>query len=271
MNSQNPKEEPDAPVISVKDVWKKYGTKEVLRGICLDVQAGETVVILGRSGAGKSVLLKQIIGLDTPDSGTVTVQGQSISSMPIQKRIDSGLNIGMLFQNAALFDSMTVGDNIGFYLTQHPNTETGKYLDPEEIRVRVKQALEMVGLQGTEERMPSDLSGGMKRRAALARLIVYKPTVVLYDEPTAGLDPVTAMQINELIVLAQHELKATSIVVTHDLRSAIEVGDRLALHHDGKLQLILPTKEFFASDDPLVQVFIANTLVPKEYIPQKEL
>ena len=259
------------PIISVKDVWKAYGTHQVLRGLSLDVHPGETVVILGRSGAGKSVLLKQIIGLDTPDRGSVMVQGQSIVSMPIQNRIESGVHIGMLFQNAALFDSMTVGENTGFYLTQHPDHVTGQWLTPEEIQKRVKHALELVGLQGTEQRMPSDLSGGMKRRAALARLIVYQPTILLYDEPTAGLDPVTAMQINELIVLTQHELNATSIVVTHDLRSAIEVGDRLALHHEGKLALILPTEAFFASDNPLVKVFIANTIVPEEYLEKRSL
>lgn len=257
------------PIISVQDVWKSYGTKEVLKGLSLDMKAGETVVILGRSGAGKSVLLKQIIGLDHPDRGIVKVQGQDIASMPIQARMDAGINIGMLFQNAALFDSMTVGENIAFYLTQHPDRTTGEWLQPEEIQKRVKHALEMVGLQGTENKMPSDLSGGMKRRAAIARVIVYKPTIVLYDEPTAGLDPVTAMQINELIVLTQHELSATSIVVTHDLRSAIEVGDRLALHHEGKLRLILPTKEFFNSNEPLVKVFIANTIVPEEYIERE--
>lgn len=268
MNPKPPPQEPSAgePIISVKDVWKKFGKRDVLKGICLDVYHGETVVILGRSGAGKSVLLKQIIGLDSPDKGTVMVQGRLISNMSIQARLAYGINMGMLFQNAALFDSMTVGENTGFYLTQHPDHVTGKWLNPEEIQARVKHALELVGLQGTEERMPSDLSGGMKRRAALARLIVYKPTIVLYDEPTSGLDPITAMQINELIVLTQHELKATSIVVTHDLRSAIEVGDRLALHHDGKLELILPAKDFFDSNDPLVKVFIANTIMPREYL-----
>lgn len=273
MNQAAPSKEvpaPNQPMISVKDVWKKFGKRDVLKGICLDVYPGETVVILGRSGAGKSVLLKQIIGLDVPDRGTVTVQGHSMAHMSMQTRMESGINIGMLFQNAALFDSMTVGENAGFYLTQHPDHKTGLWASPEEIQSRVKHALELVGLQGTEDRMPSDLSGGMKRRAALARLIVYKPAIVLYDEPTAGLDPVTAMQINELIVLTQHELKATSIVVTHDLRSAIEVGDRLALHHEGKLQLILPTKEFFNSNDPLVKVFIANTIVPGEYLRSRD-
>jgi len=254
------------PIIRVKDVWKSFGRLQVLKGLSLEVLEGETVVILGRSGAGKSVLLKQIIGLDKPDKGTIDVDERPVSQMTQRQRFRSGLNTGMLFQSAALFDSMTVGENTAFYLTQHKDRETQKWLTAREIKDRVGHALEMVGLAGTEEKMPADLSGGMRRRAALARLVVYHPKILLYDEPTAGLDPVTAMQINELIHKTQTELKTTSIVVTHDLRSAIEVGDRLALHHEGKIALITSKEEFFQLDDETVQAFIHNTTLPEEYL-----
>lgn len=255
------------PIISVKDIWKRFGNLTVLKGLCLDVYKGETVVILGRSGAGKSVLLKQIIGLAKPDSGTIDVQGNRVSEMT-ERQVLLGVNdVGMLFQSAALFDSMTIAENTGFYLTEHKSRSTGQWLTPSEIKDQVAKALEMVGLAGTEKKMPSDLSGGMRRRAALARLIVYQPSILLYDEPTAGLDPVTAMQINELIHKTQQELKVTSILVTHDLRSAAEVGDRIALHNDGKIALIAPKAEFFQSDNELVRAFISNSTLPEEYLP----
>lgn len=254
------------PIICVHEVWKAFGKMQVLKGLSLDVLEGETVVILGRSGAGKSVLLKQIIGLDKPDRGTIEVQGQIVSTMTQRHRFRSGLNTGMLFQSAALFDSMTVGENTSFYLTQHQDRETKRWLSEAEIKERVAHALEMVGLAGTEEKMPSDLSGGMRRRAALARLIVYHPNILLYDEPTAGLDPVTAMHINELIRETQQKLKTTSIVVTHDLRSAIEVGDRLALHHEGKIAVIATKEKFFQLNDEVVRAFISNTTLPEEYL-----
>jgi phospholipid/cholesterol/gamma-HCH transport system ATP-binding protein len=246
-------------VIAARDVWKRFGPKEVLKGLNLEVHEGETLVILGRSGVGKSVLLKQIIGIDRPDSGSVEVNGILISDLRGRKLYRAIRNMGMLFQGAALFDSLTVGQNTAFYLDQHGDPATGKPLPREEIRQRVAQALEMVDLAGTEELTPSSLSGGMKKRAALARLIVYRPKVLLYDEPTTGLDPVTTTHINELIKRTQQELNATSIVVTHDVRSAMDVGDRLALHHDGQIVFVGSPEEFVRQDHPVIRSFLENT------------
>jgi phospholipid/cholesterol/gamma-HCH transport system ATP-binding protein len=245
-------------MIHVHDVWKSYGKLKVLKGLSLDIIDGETLVILGRSGVGKSVLLKQIIGLEMPDKGYIEVDGQKVSDLTRHARREGFKPMGMLFQGSALFDSMTVGENTAFYLYQHyPN------LLEKEIKERVKKALEIVGLEGTENKMPSELSGGMRKRVALARLIVYRPEIILYDEPTTGLDPITAMQINELINQTKKELKATSIVVTHDIRSALEVGDRLAFHNDGKIAQIAPKDEFFKINDPILHDFFNNAIIDK--------
>ena len=248
-------------MIHVHDLWKKYDNLQVLKGLNLDIFDGETLVILGRSGVGKSVLLRQIIGLESPDKGYVEVDGIKVTSLLLHARRENIKPMGMLFQGSALFDSMNVGENISFYLNQHfPDLSTS------EVKDRIAHALHVVGLDDIQAKMPSELSGGMRKRAALARLIVYRPEIILYDEPTTGLDPMTSMQINDLINKTQEELKATSIVVTHDIRSALEVGDRLAFHFDGKISQIAPRNEFLKINDPNLQDFFANAIIDKSFI-----
>jgi phospholipid/cholesterol/gamma-HCH transport system ATP-binding protein len=254
-------------MIEVKDLWKKYADFAVLKGLNLTVHTGETLVILGRSGVGKSVLLKHILGLSKPDAGTIDVAGVRISELSGPKLWESIKNMGMLFQGSALFDSMTIGENTAFYLMEHGNPKTKKKYKKKEIEELIDHALEMVGLAGTKNKMPSELSGGMKKRAALARLIVYRPSYILYDEPTTGLDPLTAMQINELIIQTQKELKATSIVVTHDITSALFVGDRIALHEEGKIMHIADPETFMKIQHPTID-FLRNTISQKKYVSQ---
>ncbi len=252
--------------IKIRDLWKRYGSLQVLTGLDLDVYEGETIVILGRSGVGKSVLLKQIMGIEIPDKGTINIDGKNVLSLSKWEKHEIYKHMGMLFQGAALFDSMNVGENTAFYLNQHGDPMKKKPITKQEIKERVLDALNTVDLGGTEKKMPSDLSGGMRKRAGLARLIVYHPSIMLFDEPTTGLDPITAMQINQLIKKTQYELNATSIVVTHDIRSALEVGDRIALHHDGKILHIAPKDAFFKIDDPVIQTFIQNAQLSKSGI-----
>lgn len=248
-------------MIKIRDLWKSYGKVQVLKGLNLDIYDNETLVILGRSGVGKSVLLRQILGIEKPDKGTIEIDNVDVTHLSSNELFKVTQQMGMLFQGAALFDSMTVGENVAFYLRQHE-----AHLSEKEIADRVAQALEMVGLENTQHKMPSDLSGGMRKRAALARLIVYRPKIVLYDEPTTGLDPITAMQINELIGKTQKELKATSIVVTHDIRSAMEVGDRLAFHHDGKIAQVANKSDFLKIDDQLLHSFFENAILKADYL-----
>ena len=246
-------------MIQIEDLWKSFGGHAVLRGLSLTVKKGETLVILGRSGVGKSVLLKHIAGISHAEKGFIEVDGLRVSDLRGEKRYRASLNMGMLFQGAALFDSMNIEDNTAFFLTHHGNLQTGKPFSKSEIRDRVDEALRMVDLEGTQKKMPSDLSGGMRKRAGLARLIVYRPDYLLYDEPTTGLDPITAMQINELILKTQEELKATSIVVTHDIVSALFVGDRLALHKEGKIAFVDEPDGFLKQDDPII-AFLRKTI-----------
>jgi len=246
-------------MITIRNLWKRYGKLQVLAGLDLDVKSGETLVILGRSGMGKSVLLKHIMGIAKPDDGFIEVDGVRISDLSGPALYKAIINMGMLFQGSALFDSMDVYDNTAFFLHEHGNLQENRKYTEAEIRDKVTEALSMVGLEGTEKKMPSELSGGMRRRAALARLIVYRPAFLLYDEPTTGLDPITAMHINELIVKTQQELKATSIVVTHDIQSALYISDRLALIQDGKIAHLAEPDPFMKIDDPIIE-FLRKTI-----------
>lgn len=246
-------------MINIHKLWKRYETRQVLQGLSLQVKRGETLVILGRSGVGKSVLLKHIIGICVADRGYIEVDEVRISDLKKEKRLQVTNNMGMLFQGSALFDSMNIEENIAFFLKQHGNIKKGIRYTNSEISDMVDHALKMVDLSGIQKQMPSDLSGGMRKRVGLARLIVYHPEYILYDEPTAGLDPITAMQINELIVKAQQELKATSIVVTHDIVSSLYVGDRLALQKDGTIAYIDTPDAFLQIEDPIIE-FLRETV-----------
>jgi len=240
-------------VIEVRDLWKQFGSKPVLRGVSLTIPDGEALTILGRSGGGKSVLLKHLIGLTRPDKGQVLVDGADITVMNHDQLAEVRHKFGMLFQGAALFDSMTVGENVGLGLREHTK------MKPADIAARVQELLGMVGLPGIEALKPASLSGGMRKRVGLARAIAMKPRYVLYDEPTTGLDPVTADAINVLIRGLQQQLGLTSIVVTHDMKSAEYVSDRLCMLHEGNIIFDGTFADIQASPDPIVRQFITGS------------
>jgi phospholipid/cholesterol/gamma-HCH transport system ATP-binding protein len=237
-------------MIRIRGLRKKLGGKQVLDGIELDVPAGCTLVILGRSGTGKSVLLKHIIGLMQPDEGTIEVDGQIITGLSERELNEVRKRFGMLFQSAALFDSLSVGENIALPLREHT------HMTPAEISQRVRERLEWVGMQGIEENRTSSLSGGMRKRVGLARAIAMDPAYILYDEPTTGLDPIMADVINRLIRSLQKRIGVTSIVVTHDLHSAMQVGDELALIHGGRVVFTGTPAEARETESVLVRQFI---------------
>jgi phospholipid/cholesterol/gamma-HCH transport system ATP-binding protein len=236
--------------IRCRGLVKGFRDKAVLRGLNLDVERGETLVILGGSGSGKSVLLKHMNGLFRPDAGSIEVDGVSLGALDEQALSPIRRNVGMLFQQGALFDSLTVGENIAYPLREH------HVLPPEHIPARIAQALEMVGLEKTDQLMPAELSGGMRKRAALARALVLEPKALLYDEPTTGLDPVVAAKINHLIRDLQKRLGLTSVVVTHDLGSAFLVADRIAFLHDGRIRFVGTRDEARASTDADLHEFL---------------
>lgn len=247
--------------IHVDDLHKSFGDNEVLRGITFDVFEGETLVILGASGCGKSVLLKHIIALMHPDSGRIDYRGENIFDMRPAELNEVRMKFGMVFQGAALFDSMTVGENVGLPAFEHWGTRGA------DLEALVEEKLSLVGLSGIAKLRPSEISGGMKKRVALARAIALDPDIILYDEPTTGLDPIMAEQINELIRDTQKELGSTSIVVTHDLHSATFIGDRVALVETGKIEFVGTTDELMNTEQEAVRNFIerghANRVRPE--------
>lgn len=245
-------------MIEVRDLQKSYGSHRVLDGVSFEIEKGESVVIIGRSGGGKSVLLKHIIGLMQPDAGRVIIAGEDITAMNERELIRVRQQFGMLFQGAALFDSLTVAENVAFAFRHNHR------LRPGEVTRKVTEALEMVDLPGTEDKKPSELSGGMKKRVGLARAIVYQPEIVLYDEPTTGLDPIVADSIDQLIMRVRDRLRVTTVVVTHDMRSARRVGQRILMLHDKKIYATGTPDEIFASADPVVKQFIDGVSNPKD-------
>lgn len=218
------------PIISIRGLRKTFGGHEVLKGVDLDIEAGSTVVILGVSGSGKSVLMKHIIGLLKPDEGSVVVEGRDLSKMDEHELQEVRRSFGMVFQTAALFDSMTVCGNVSFPLREHY-----RKMPEEEIRRRVSEKLQMLGLSGHEDKFPGELSGGMRKRVGLARAVVMEPKIVLYDEPTTGLDPITTEDVDNMILEARRALKVTSVVISHDIGSAFKVATKIAVLHEGRI------------------------------------
>ena len=249
MNAQDLR---NGSMIAVQKLVKRIGQQEVLRGVDLQVARGETLAIIGRSGGGKSVLLKHLIGLMKPDAGEIWIEGQNIIGMSERKLASIRQKVGILFQGSALFDSMTVAENIAF-----PLREAGER-DPKILRKKVSEMLEVMELSGEEEKMPVNLSGGMKKRVGLARSIVRQPSCILYDEPTSGLDPVVSDSINKLIRRLQERLGVTSIVVTHDMKNAFHVADRIAYLHDGRIYFHGTAEELRQSNDQLIQDFLGG-------------
>jgi len=247
-------------MIETRQLKKSFGTQLVLDGVDLRIESGESVAIIGRSGGGKSVLLKHLIALLQPDSGDVLIDGESIVRMNERQLLRIREKFGMVFQSAALFDSMTVAENVAFPLIRK------KKFTPGEIEQRVTAALEMVDLPGTQKKNPAELSGGMRKRVGLARAIIYEPQILLYDEPTTGLDPIVADSIDHLIIRVRDQLKITSVVVTHDMRTARRVGNRVLMLHKGKIYANATPEELFASQDPVVRQFIDGVADAKETI-----
>lgn len=237
-------------MIEIRDLHKSYGHKKVLDGVELEIKTGETMVIMGRSGCGKSVLLRHIIGLARPDRGSITIDGTEISGVKKPELYSLRRRFGMLFQSSALFDSMTVAQNVGLGLKEHSP------LDDSQIAETVARKLELVGMSGTEQLMPSELSGGMKKRVGLARALAMAPAYVLYDEPTTGLDPITADRINDLMMSLAVKLSITSIAVTHDMVSANRIADRIAMLHHGRIIFCGTPEQIKKSTDQRIQQFI---------------
>ncbi|MGA2966637.1 MAG: ABC transporter ATP-binding protein [Terriglobales bacterium] len=247
-------EDGSAPVIAVEHLHKSFGNQNVLNGISLSVTRGETLAVLGRSGTGKSVLLRIIVGLEKPDSGSVCIHGQDIAGMALDQLGEIRKKIGFLFQQGALYDSLTVEQNVAFPLRHHKKTMSKSAQDE-----RVRALLAEVDMEGHCDKMPSDISGGMQKRVGLARALVLGPDILLLDEPTAGLDPISASEIDELVLKLQAEHHMASIVVTHDLHSAKAIADRLALLNEGNVEIEGSFDELQESDDKFVVEFLSHS------------
>jgi phospholipid/cholesterol/gamma-HCH transport system ATP-binding protein len=232
--------------VEVRDLRRSFGGQPVLKGLSFRVQPGEIFVIMGPSGSGKSVLLKHIIGLETPDEGEILLEGQDIREPGVAEKY----RLAMVFQSGALLNSLTVGENVGLYLAEH------RLKDPDEIRKVVREKLDLVGLSGVENKTPSELSGGMKKRVAIARALVIEPQLILYDEPTSELDPLMSITIGEEIVALNERIHATSIVVSHDRELAFGIADRVAIIFDGEIVFIGKPDEVKAHKDPRIKEFI---------------
>jgi phospholipid/cholesterol/gamma-HCH transport system ATP-binding protein len=251
-------------MIRIKSLSKSFNGRSVLKNLDLTIHEGETLVIVGKSGSGKSVLLKHMIGLLKPDSGSVFINDIDITLLQDRDLYSALREVGMVFQGGALFDSLSIFDNVAFYFNEHKADNTGKKYNNEQIKHDVLDILKKVGLEGTEKFLPSELSGGMRKRAALARGVVYKPNYIFYDEPTTGLDPVTSEQISNLILKMQEDLTdATSIVVTHDIPSALMIADKMALIEDGVIEVLEEPLKFMKTDHPTINYF--NKIIGKDY------
>jgi phospholipid/cholesterol/gamma-HCH transport system ATP-binding protein len=245
-------------MIEVRDLRKNFKSQTVLDGVSFRIENGESVAIIGRSGGGKSVLLKHLIGLLQPDAGDVLIDGESIVGMNERQLLRIRRKFGMLFQGSALFDSMTVAENVAFGLRRHD------HLTEAEIAKKVAFALEVVDLPGTQNKQPAELSGGMKKRVGLARAVVYEPQIVLYDEPTTGLDPIVSDSIDQLMMAVRDRLHVTTVVVTHDMRSARRIGQHVIMLHRGKIHANGLPDEIFNSQDPIIRQFVDGVADTKE-------
>lgn len=237
-------------MIHIQDLYKSFGENQVLRGIDLDVHDKENVVVLGRSGTGKSVLIKIVCGLLKPDRGIVNVLGKDVATLKDKALRELRLQVGFSFQSSALYDSMTVRENLAF-----PLVRNARNLSKKEVTVEIESMLENVGLSQTIDQMPSELSGGQRKRIGIARTLILHPTIMLYDEPTSGLDPITSIEINNLINLVRHKFNTTSIIITHDLTCAKTTGDKIAMMFDGKFIKQGTFEEIFNTDDERIQNF----------------
>jgi phospholipid/cholesterol/gamma-HCH transport system ATP-binding protein len=238
------------PPVQVEGLSKSFGKQTVLQEISLEVGRGETLSVLGRSGTGKSVLLKLIIGLHKPDSGSIRVNGEDVTKLKLKELNEVRKKVGFLFQQAALYDSLTIEENVGFPLRRHSR------MSDEESHERVRELLASVGMEKDAHKLPGELSGGMQKRVGLARALALEPEIILFDEPTAGLDPITAAEIDDLILRLQKERHMTSVVVTHDIHSAQAVSDRVALMRDGQLLIEGTFEDLQKSRDPFVMQFL---------------